>query len=201
MFWFWELGESSPGGFVQRAGNIPLWTVSHSDFPLRRRELKTWVRCFTPFWVIQVELQNVVVWKTFVSQLGEQSTHTKSKISQHKKTHHLQQKHKNIKNTATPRQCKTFQDIPEQHDKFSQKWLDVIFVTLPSILTILYDFQRMKCYQVSVWKSPKMSHLNFWILAFSTNFWPIKTDLSGNTVWPQASGFQKLAKMDHFRHF
>ena len=22
-------------------------------------------------------------------------------------------------------------------------------------------------------------------------------DLSGNTVWPQASGFQKLAKMDH----
>ena len=89
MFWFWELGESSPGGFVQRAGNIPLWTVSHSDFPLRRRELKTWVRCFTPFWVIQVELQNVVVWKTFVSQLGEQSTHTKSKISQHKKTHHF----------------------------------------------------------------------------------------------------------------
>ena len=32
-----------------------------------------------------------------------------------------------------------------------------------------------------------------WILAFSTNFCPIKTDLSGNTVWPQASGFQKLA--------
>ena len=39
------------------------------------------------------------------------------------------------------------------------------------------------------------------ILAFSTNFCPIKTDLSGNTVWPQASGFQKLAKMDHFGHF
>ena len=41
----------------------------------------------------------------------------------------------------------------------------------------------------------------FLILAFFTNFCPIKTDLSGNTVWPQASGFQKLAKMDHFRHF
>ena len=53
----------------------------------------------------------------------------------------------------------------------------------------------------SVWKSPKMSHLNFPILAFSTNFSPIKTDLSGNTVWPQASGFQKLAKMDNFWHF
>ena len=36
-----------------------------------------------------------------------------------------------------------------------------------------------------------MSHLNFWILGFSTNFCPIKTDLSGNTVWPQASVFPK----------
>ena len=42
---------------------------------------------------------------------------------------------------------------------------------------------------------------NFWMLAFSTNFCPIKTDLSGNTVWPQASVFQKLAIMEHFWHF
>ena len=41
----------------------------------------------------------------------------------------------------------------------------------------------------------------FGILAFSTNFCPIKTDLSGNTVWLQASDFQKLVKMDHFWHF
>ena len=41
----------------------------------------------------------------------------------------------------------------------------------------------------------------FLILAFSTNFCLIKTDLSGNTVWPQASGLQKLVKMDHFWHF
>ena len=53
----------------------------------------------------------------------------------------------------------------------------------------------------SVWKLPKMSHLNFLILAFSANFCPLKTDLSGNTVWPQASGFQKHAKMDHFGDF
>ena len=52
-----------------------------------------------------------------------------------------------------------------------------------------------------VWKLLKMSHLNFWFLAFSTNFCPIKIDLSGNTVWPQASGFQKLAKMDYFWRF
>ena len=50
----------------------------------------------------------------------------------------------------------------------------------------------------SVWKSPIMSHLNFLILAFSTNFYPITTDLSGNTVWPQTSGFKKLTKLTIF---
>ena len=30
----------------------------------------------------------------------------------------------------------------------------------------------------TVWKSPEMSHLNFSILAFSTNFCPMKTDLT-----------------------
>ena len=38
------------------------------------------------------------------------------------------------------------------------------------------------------------SKCRIWILAFSTNFCPIKTDLSGNTVWQQASRLQKLAK-------
>ena len=51
----------------------------------------------------------------------------------------------------------------------------------------------------SVWKSPKMSNLSFSTLAFSTIFCPI--DLSGNTVWLQASGFQKLAKWTIFWHF
>ena len=37
----------------------------------------------------------------------------------------------------------------------------------------------------------------FWILAFSTNFWPFKVDLSGNTVWPQSPVFQKIARIDH----
>ena len=35
-------------------------------------------------------------------------------------------------------------------------------------------------------------------VAFFTNFCPIRIDLSGNTVWPQALGFQKLTKMDNF---
>ena len=41
-----------------------------------------------------------------------------------------------------------------------------------------------------VWKLLKISHLNLWILAFYTIFCPIKSNLSGNTVWPQASDFQ-----------
>ena len=49
-----------------------------------------------------------------------------------------------------------------------------------------------------VWKSNKMSHIIFLILAFSTNFCPFKINMSGNTAWPQASGLQKLAKLDHF---
>ena len=47
---------------------------------------------------------------------------------------------------------------------------------------------------------PKRHICIFSILAFSTNF-RIKINLSGNSVWPQALGFQKLAKLDHFWHF
>ena len=46
MFWFCcgallQLSSTAAvqRGFVQRAGNIPLWTVSHSDFPLRTENL------------------------------------------------------------------------------------------------------------------------------------------------------------------
>ena len=46
-----------------------------------------------------------------------------------------------------------------------------------------------------------VSEIRIRILAFSTNFCPIKSDLSGNTVWPQASDFQKIAKTDLFGIF
>ena len=49
-----------------------------------------------------------------------------------------------------------------------------------------------------VLKITQKAHLNFWILVFSTNFCPIKNYLSGNTIWPQALGFQKLAKLTVF---
>ena len=46
------------------------------------------------------------------------------------------------------------------------------------------------------WKCP------IWILAFSTNFCPIKTDLSGNTVWPQIfKNSPKWTKIELFSDF
>ena len=53
----------------------------------------------------------------------------------------------------------------------------------------------------SVWKSFKMSHLDFSILAFSTNFCPFYSDKSGNTAWLKILGFQKLAKLAFFGIF
>ena len=47
----------------------------------------------------------------------------------------------------------------------------------------------------NVWKSPKLSQFSFSTMAFSNNFCPIESDLSGNTVWQQASGFQHIAKL------
>ena len=41
----------------------------------------------------------------------------------------------------------------------------------------------------------------FSILAFFTIFCPIKINLSGNTVWPRNSAFQKLAKLTIFGIF
>ena len=81
----------------------------------------------------------------------------------------------------------------------STGWIIKIFHF--STILVFMTALSLRVYFHIVWKLLKMSHLNFWILAFSTIFCPIKTDMSGNTVWPQASGFQKLAKMDDFWHF
>ena len=50
----------------------------------------------------------------------------------------------------------------------------------------------------NVWKLLKMSHFN---LEFLITFCLIKSDLSGSTVWPQALGFPKLAKIERFGTF
>ena len=79
---------------------------------------------------------------------------------------------------------------------------DFLFLVFPPLVELIQRGNPwVEKHLHIVWKFLKMSHLNYLILAFSTNFCPIKTYMSGNTVWPQASGFQKLAKMDHFWHF
>ena len=40
-----------------------------------------------------------------------------------------------------------------------------------------------------------MSHLSFYNFGNFYQFGPFKGDLSGSTVWPQVSGFQKLVNM------
>ena len=55
-------------------------------------------------------------------------------------------------------------------------------------LKIFWKNTKQKVMKHIVWKLPKMYHLNYLILAFYTNFRPIKIDLSGNTKnskkWP-----------------
>ena len=56
--------------------------------------------------------------------------------------------------------------------------------------TILIFLSSTKVLHI-VWKLLKMSHLNLARIFV----------LSGNTVWPQTSGFQKVVKIDYFWHF
>ena len=46
-----------------------------------------------------------------------------------------------------------------------------------------------------------MFHLNFWILTFSTNFYPIKSDLSGNIFWPKRCSLCSQYEWDFFCDF
>ena len=64
-----------------------------------------------------------------------------------------------------------------------------------------FKFSFCKQKLKNVWKLLKMSHLNFWILPFSTNFGPIKSDLSGNTIWPQFFCFKNSPKLTIFGNF
>ena len=71
-------------------------------------------------------------------------------------------------------------------------WFTIFITTLfqKSIFCPLKNCQKCR---IKVFHFPP-------ILAFTINFCPFKSDLSGSIVWQQASGFLKLAKMDHFWH-
>ena len=50
-------------------------------------------------------------------------------------------------------------------------------------------------------KITKIVLFEYFDFGISTNFVLLKAILSDNTVWPQASGFQKLAKLTIFGRF
>ena len=60
--------------------------------------------------------------------------------------------------------------------------------------------QEIKYDSSTVFKNhPKCAIWGFQFWHFPPTFvLSIKSDLSGNTIWPQTSGFQKLVKMDYF---
>ena len=73
----------------------------------------------------------------------------------------------------------------------SASWQETRDFSLLPLIDIFFPFP-MADLRPMVWKLPKMSRLNFC---------PIKSNLSGNPVWPPASGFQPLAPMDHLGPF
>ena len=90
-----------------------------------------------------------------------------------------------------------FFDALQKYQNFLQNLFDLpfdSFLQFPCMGQLRFNLTSPTLFQ-------KHSKCRIWISAFSTNFCPLKSDLSGNTVWLQASGFQKLAKMDHFWHF
>ena len=61
-----------------------------------------------------------------------------------------------------------------------------------SIMTLAQCLKITQNVALEFWNFPQiLSYLDFWILAFSFNFCLIKIDLSGNTIWLQASCFSK----------
>ena len=82
--------------------------------------------------------------------------------------------------------------------KITQQCLNYFFDFAFSI----FFFVKMTCL-VTLFdrKTAKMSHFQFSILAFSTIYSFIKIDLSGNTVWPQASNFKNSPKLNIFGIF
>ena len=82
-----------------------------------------------------------------------------------------------------------FHDL--QYCKISQ-----IIDTSDPILQFLNSFSSCKLQK-------KFQNVMFEFFKFGSfhQFCTFKTDLSGNTVWPQASGFKKIAKIDRFGIF
>ena len=96
--------------------------------------------------------------------------------------------------TTLPKKLSRF--FHQKEDHLHKIWK--LWSTASNLRRMVAKYVIVRLYLHIVWKLLKMSHSNFGIFH---QFCPIKIDLSGSTIWPQASGFQKLPKMDHFWHF
>ena len=87
--------------------------------------------------------------------------------------------------TIARNQANNIKHLHSPYFSFERKQYRFLMYFFFTQLTLFENYSKSR-----IWIS------EFW--RFHTNVCPIKTDLSGNTIWPKASGFQKLAKMDHF---
>ena len=81
---------------------------------------------------------------------------------------------------------------------FSASFTHVFFLT--SIISFVYSERVLSFKNGKVILTSTRTSSSSGILGFSINFCPVKTNLSGNTIWPKASVFQKIYKMEHFWH-
>ena len=89
-------------------------------------------------------------------------------------------------------------------DVFEVVLVCLVKVLLTICLPLTWQIHKIQLPGHNVWKLLEMSHLSFSILAFSTNFCPIKSDLSGNTVWQYwiiLYSVWKSPKMSHLTFF
>ena len=84
--------------------------------------------------------------------------------------------------------------------KHNFKALSLVKFSYTSVIWLRYKYVGWLGYNISSQCLKMTQNVSFEcsILAFSTNFCPFKTDLSGNTVWPQASVFKNLSNFWHF---
>ena len=76
-------------------------------------------------------------------------------------------------------------------------YCNTLHISSGRICFIDKQYSKAQCFKIT----QNVAFSIFQFLAFPTNFCPINSDLSGNTVWPSPIGFKELAKMVHIWQF
>ena len=83
--------------------------------------------------------------------------------------------------------------IPERQDNPSD---------FPYVFTIIHLITPFSTFHnLTLFENHHNVAFEFFNCGISRHFFPIKSELSGNTIWPQALAFQKLAKLTIFGMF